>query len=351
MIKIDNSKVQVVSFSGGRTSAYMVWLIESMRKSGEWSAQVEYIFMDTGSEHPKTYEFIKKCVEHFGIELTCLRGDFNQPVGVGHEYKVIDVNEIEHDMKNGPFAQLMRKYGVPHVMSAFCTTRMKEDTFRKYCEEKYGKGNYVTWLGIRYDEPSRLVGSCEYQKFKSAGLSDLYIARCFSDAANGAYCENPVIKSLAYKKQSSGLNYMAQITDFEKDDVLDFWSGMPFDLEIQEHQGNCVFCIKKSINKLALAARDEPELLSDWLGAIDSASDRLNQPIEKTTDGLFQETYTQHIKKGIMYRGSNSVESIIAKFALHSRDEIYDSIRSMKRKESGGCTESCEAFANQLELL
>ena len=87
MIKIDNSKVQVVSFSGGRTSAYMVWLIEAMRKSGELVAPVEYIFMDTGAEHPKTYDFIKKCVEHFGIELTCLRGDFNQPVGVGHEYK------------------------------------------------------------------------------------------------------------------------------------------------------------------------------------------------------------------------------------------------------------------------
>ena len=310
MIKIDNSKVQVVSFSGGRTSAYMVWLIESMRKSGEWTAPVEYIFMDTGAEHPKTYEFIKRCVEYFGINLTCLRGNFEQPVGVGHTYEVIDVSEIKYDMQNGPFAQLMRKYGAPTVMSAWCTSRMKEETHDKYCNDKYGKGNYSTWLGIRYDEQARLkIGNAR------------------------------------------GIRYMAEITDFEKDDVLDFWSGMPFDLEIQEHQGNCVFCIKKSINKLALAARDEPELLSDWLGAIDSASDRLNQPIEKTTDGLFQETYTQHIKKGVMYRGSNSMESIIAKFALHSRDEIYDSIRSMKRKESGGCTESCEAFVNQLELL
>lgn len=83
MIKIDNSKVQVVSFSGGRTSAYMVWLIESMRKSGEWAAPVEYIFMDTGAEHPKTYEFIKKCFEHFGINLTCLRGNFEQPSDKG----------------------------------------------------------------------------------------------------------------------------------------------------------------------------------------------------------------------------------------------------------------------------
>jgi hypothetical protein len=301
----------VVSFSGGRTSAYLVYLIEQMRKSGEWAEPVEYIFMDTGAEHPKTYEFIKKCVEHFGVELTCLHGDFNQPVGQGHTYKVVSIQDCKHDMVNGPFAQLMRKYGAPTVMSAWCTSRMKEETHDKYCNDKYGKGNYTTWLGIRADEPARLK-----------------IGR------------NPKLR------------YMAEITDFEKDDVLDFWSGMPFDLEIQEHLGNCVFCIKKSINKLALAARDEPKLAAEWIAAIEAGSDRLNQPIEKQTDGLFVETYTQHIKKGVMYRGSNSMESIIAKFALHSREEIYDSIRSMKRKESGGCTESCEAFAaDQLDMF
>jgi hypothetical protein len=300
----------VVSFSGGRTSAYLVYLIEQMRKSGEWTEPVEYIFMDTGAEHPKTYEFIKKCVEHFGIELTCLRGDFSQPVGVGHTYKVVSIDDCKHDMVSGPFAQLMRKYGPPQVMAAFCTTRMKEDTFNKYCNDKYGKSNFTTWLGIRADEQSRLrIG------------------------------KNP------------RLRYMAEITDFEKDDVLDFWAGMPFDLEIQEHLGNCVFCIKKSINKLALAARDEPELAAEWMAAIESGSDRLNQPIEKQTEGLFVETYTQHIKKGVMYRGNNTMQSIIAKFELHSRDEIYDTIRSMKRKESGGCTESCEAFANQLDMF
>ena len=38
---------------------------------------------------------------------------------------------------------------------------------------------------------------------------------------------------------------------------------MPFDLKIPEHLGNCVFALKKGINKIALAARDEPELASN----------------------------------------------------------------------------------------
>jgi 3'-phosphoadenosine 5'-phosphosulfate sulfotransferase (PAPS reductase)/FAD synthetase len=56
----------IVSFSGGRTSAYLVHLMEQKRKKE--NIEVEYVFMDTGAEHPNTYEFIKKCVEYFDIE-------------------------------------------------------------------------------------------------------------------------------------------------------------------------------------------------------------------------------------------------------------------------------------------
>lgn len=329
----------VVSFSGGRTSAYMVYLIEEMRKSGEWQGNVEYIFMDTGAEHPKTYEFIKKCVEHFGIEMTCLQGDFEQPIGVGHSYKVVPIDSLRHDMINGPFGRMMAKYGVPTVKSAWCTSRMKEEVHDKYCDEKYGKGNYHTWLGIRFDESARLVGLMEYRKLKSAGLSDIFIARCFADAvqSDGLICESSMIKEVALRKKSDGLNYLASLVEDEKSDIIDFWMRMPFNLEIDEHLGNCVFCFKKSINKVALAARDEPELAVHFIDAISMANDRVT---EKTG-----------IPKGVMFRSNNSLQSIIAKFDLHSRDDIADTVRSMKRNESGGCTESCEAFSCQLSLL
>ena len=69
----------------------------------------------------------------------------------------------------------------------FCTDRMKLVPFTKYCSEKYGRGNYETWLGIRADEPKRLT-------------------------------------------PKKGIRYLAEISDFEKEDVLGFWSEMPFDL-------------------------------------------------------------------------------------------------------------------------
>jgi 3'-phosphoadenosine 5'-phosphosulfate sulfotransferase (PAPS reductase)/FAD synthetase len=112
----------VVSFSGGRTSAYLVHLMEQKRKAGEID-NVYYVFMDTGAEHPKTYEFIRKCVKHFGIDLICLRVDVNKNLGEGNSYKVIPINECKPDLK--PFADMCQKYGTPQVHAPFCTTIMK----------------------------------------------------------------------------------------------------------------------------------------------------------------------------------------------------------------------------------
>lgn len=299
---------QIVSFSGGRTSAYLVHLMEQKRINEGWD--IEYVFMDTSAEHPESYNFIKKVVEHFGINLTCLQADFNQPVGKGHTYNVIDIADLKHDPVNGVYGQMMKKYGVPTVAAAWCTSRMKEETYDKYCNDKYGKDNYITWLGMRADEPNRVK-----------------------------------------LPNNRNIRYLAEISDFEKQDVNDFWSSMPFDLNISEHLGNCVFCFKKSLGKVALAARDEPKLLSEWKQSIENASDRLNQPIEKETGGLFSEKYTQHIKKGVMYRGNNNIDNVIAKFSMFERDEIKNTLKSMRKYDTGSCSESCEAFGDQLDMF
>ena len=74
------SVTNVVSFSGGRTSAYLVHLMEQRRRAGE---DVRYVFMDTGAEHPGTYKFIREVVSNWGIDLICLRVDVNPELGKG----------------------------------------------------------------------------------------------------------------------------------------------------------------------------------------------------------------------------------------------------------------------------
>jgi hypothetical protein len=324
-------KKHVVSFSGGRTSAYLCHVM--LEKFGK--DNVDFVFMDTAAEHQETYSFIKKCVDYFDIDLVCLQADFNQPLGEGHSYNIVPVESLKQDLVNGPYAQMVKKYGIPTVKSAWCTSRMKEETHNKYCADKYPDNNFITVIGMRADEPKRYYGKTAWNAIKGhpydwqeahkifLGKSDLWIAANAKEA-------------LALRRQaleSVKIKYLCEFSDFSKPDVNDFWSGMLFDLEIEDHLGNCVFCMKKSIGKIALAQRDEPELESQFNQMIQAGSGRLN---------------TGEIKKGVMYRGLNSLESIKIIYQDASREEIKNSLKSMK--DNSACSESCEAFG-QMDLL
>jgi hypothetical protein len=275
----------VVSFSGGRSSALLVYLMKNQY------SDTDFVFMDTGAEHPKTYEFVKNVVKHFDINLTCLRVVVNSELGQGNSYRIISLDELTQDLQ--PFRDVCYKYGTPYVHGAFCTRTMKFEPFTRYCNERYGKGNYQTWLGIRADEPRRL-------------------------------------------KQKDGYRYLADICDFDKQDVINFWKSQPFDLNLPEHLGNCVFCIKKGINKIALATRDEPKMAEDFINLI-------NDPGVRVVERRQQENK-------IMYRGNNSLISIIAMYQNHSREEIFETIRGNRGFGTGSCSESCEIFSCQLDF-
>ena len=274
------SKPHVVSFSGGRTSAYLVYLMEQKRKNEGWD--VHYIFMDTGAEHPKTYEFIRNVVKHFGIDLVCLRLDASTPLGKGNKYEVCTVDGIGPDLK--PFASMVRKYGSPDVVNMSCTARMKIELADKYCKSKFGKDGWTTWLGIRADEKRRL-------------------------------------------KTKPGIKYLADISEYSKDDVIGWWAKQTFDLEIHEHLGNCIFCFKKGDGKLALAIRDcLDEYIDFWVMISDS-----NNRIPPGKDN-----------NEIMYRSYRSLPDIDKEFSEFTYQEIWDSLRFTKKFDTNSCSESCE---------
>ena len=272
---------KVVSFSGGRTSAYLVWLIEKTKKAGE---KIVYIFMDTGAEHQKTYDFVRAVAKNFGVEIICLRVCITPELGKANGYKLIPIDEIGPDLK--PWSGMVKKYGVPYFGGAFCTDRMKLGPFTKYCNEHFGKGNYETWLGIRADEPNRL-------------------------------------------SKKDGIRYLAEISDLDKQDVIDWWRKQDFDLGIDEWLGNCVFCMKKSDLKLAAAQRDEPASYIDFLECINSDDVRVGEKVGRVSS---------------MYRRKRSLEQVIATFDGSTGDEIKSRIRGGKMVESGSCSESCEVF-------
>lgn len=266
----------VISFSGGKTSAYLCWL--AIKLFGRENCA--FVFMDTGAEHPKTYDFVKRCDEYFGLDLVYLRVKTGE-LGKGNTYCEVGRDSVKFDLK--PYSSVIEKYGVPEIGKG-CTRDLKERPFLKFCKDNYD--SFVIWLGIRVDESKR------------AKKSELY-------------------KSLF------------EISDFDKKDVNDWWNLMPFNLEIPEWLGNCVFCPKKSSLKLAAAQRDEPGLYFEFIEMLES-------------DRVRFDNKTSHYSR--MYRGKMSLQQVIAQFDGFTGNEIKQRIRSVKMTDSGCCSESCEVF-------
>lgn len=166
---------------------------------------------------------------------------------------------------------------------------MKTTPYYKYCNEKYGKGNYTSWLGIRLDEPRRL-------------------------------------------KPKEGYRYLAEISPMSKEQIIGWWSDMPFDLEIDEWLGNCVFCIKKGINKVAVAIKQESELAKEFNEMLSHANNENRNHGES------------------MYRGKLSFDGVAEFFADSSAETVIAGMRNRR-----GCAveqgESCEVFGCQGDLF
>lgn len=323
----------------GMTSA---WLAKYMNERFD---DVESVLMDTSAEHPKSYEFAGKVISRFKLKTTVIRLVTSDQLGVGNSYEVLDsADALWFDMV--AFNRSMEKYGVPYIGGMMCTDRMKLGPYNKYCNEKYGLGNYETWLGIRIDEPARFLGGglystlnnnfnldlddfiCIYESIKHDGPSSLryWFDVIPSEIHNKMFKE---ARKLHEKMKKNNIMYMAEISDFTKEDVIDWWDEQLFTLEISEHEGNCVFCPKKSDLKLAAAQRDNPDLYIQWLEAIYSDSVRTGKGTGSANS---------------MYRGKQSLENLIAKFDGSTGEEIKQRIKGARMYDSGSCSESCEVF-------
>lgn len=333
-----NDKKKVISDSGGRSSKFLAkFMLDKYGKDN-----VDFVFMDTGEEHEETYKFIRACDEAFGLNLTCLRGDFSLPIGSGVGYSIISINDIKPDSK--PFKEMMAKYGVPYIGGMFCTDRMKLKPYKKYCDKTYGKNNYETWLGVRYDEPKRLVGDNKkkelsaYKQLKIDGLSDELVSMLYVNARENIkeleqWQVSDLSKELLVKRinylDKENLHYLAEICEYEKQDILNYWDKMPFDLQCDEWSGNCKFCPKKSDLKLVASKIDSSNCYNNFNKLVSSDSVRVDEK-------------TGHYTK--MYRGKQSLSSLIARFDGLTGGEIKARIRGGKMVDTNSCSESCEVF-------
>lgn len=223
----------LISFSGGRTSGYMLYkILESY--DGVLPDDVHVTFANTGKEMPETLDFINDCAVNWNVNVRWLELDIQEERPI---YRTKEVN-YETASRNGePFADLIkRKSMLPNVMMRICTQELKMNVMKRYMVEK----DYKEWanvVGLRYDEPKRVAKQRkqnESGKNKWQSLVPLY--------------DNKIMVK----------------------DVGDFWASNDFDLKLPNHNGkthagNCDLCFLKGTRTLINIIREKPELADWWI--------------------------------------------------------------------------------------
>jgi len=83
-------KKLVISFSGGRTSAYMAWwLLNEWEDRDNWEFLV--VFANTGLEAEGTLFFVDECSQEWNVPITWVEARFKDENGIPYSEKGLSV--------------------------------------------------------------------------------------------------------------------------------------------------------------------------------------------------------------------------------------------------------------------
>lgn len=212
-----------ISFSGGRTSAYMLWRV--LQSNGGLPAEAVVCFANTGKEDEATLEFVRDCSEEWSVPIAWIE---NREDDQGYELVNFDTAS-----RNGePFEALMRKRKLlPNPMTRFCTQELKIRAMARHLRDlgmvdTVSEGERFAWIGIRADEPRR-------------------VAKVTRDRAP--------LAAAGVTAQEVGL----------------FWRSQLFDLKLPNHggktmHGNCDLCFLKPAAQVQALIAEKPERATWW---------------------------------------------------------------------------------------
>lgn len=220
----------VLSFSGGRTSAYM---LRQVLDHNEDLSDLLVLFANTGKEHPATLEFVRECTERWAVPITWLEYRDDE-----QGFAVVDFDTCS---RNGePFEAVIRKRKyLPNPVTRFCTVELKIRTMHRYLKHigwTNEDGEWDQMVGIRADEQRRV------SKIRKRGTST----------------ETPR-EHMLMPLADAGVSVHQ---------VGAFWTAQPFDLKLstikgRTLEGNCDLCFLKPLNQVySIIANDLSR--GDW---------------------------------------------------------------------------------------
>jgi 3'-phosphoadenosine 5'-phosphosulfate sulfotransferase (PAPS reductase)/FAD synthetase len=204
-----------VSFSGGRTSAFL------LRRVLDANAEPPLVlFANTGKEAPETLDFVREVGRRWAVAIHWIE----RAAGGGF----VEVDHASAARHGEPFAALIRERGyVPHPGAPYCSTELKFRPARDWMRAR-GVHDFRALVGLRADERRRVA------------------------AIRGRRVEGGIIETPLF---DAGV---------DEGHVGAFWRAQPFDLGIHPHRGNCDLCFKKAGAKIAGLVDQAPELAAWW---------------------------------------------------------------------------------------
>ena len=143
----------VISFSGGRTSAYMLWKI--LEANNGLPDEAIVCFANTGKEEEATLEFVRDCEKNWNVKIHWL--EYKAHEIPKERFRVVN---FETASRNGePFFDSINQNGKPYLpnpVARICTINMKIRVIDHYLKSLGWKYNEnMDWVGIRADEQRR----------------------------------------------------------------------------------------------------------------------------------------------------------------------------------------------------
>lgn len=220
----------LISFSGGRTSAYMLWRILQAH-GGTLPDDVHVAFANTGKEREETLRFVHECGTRWGVRVRWL--EFVTDLArVGPEGRFEEVGFNSASRKGEPFDRLIeRKQALPsNLTGRWCTSFLKILTMSDFMRTQgLEPGSYVEHIGLRADESDRVT-----------------------------------LNTAQAKKHGRLTAYPLAAAHVRKDDVLAFWKAQPFDLMLGRGYGNCDHCPFVGDKSRIARARHDPAGVEWW---------------------------------------------------------------------------------------
>lgn len=300
-----------ISFSGGRTSAYMTKMLLD-----HFSDQYDFIvtFANTGLEHEKTLEFVNNCDKYFGFNTVWLEAVVDPEKGKGTTHKIVN---FETASRNGePFHDVIKKYGIPNPSYLHCTRELKLQVMHSYLRSiGINHKDILTAIGIREDETRRVNKKADEVKI-TYPLIDLFPS--------------------------------------DKQDVLNWWSFQKFDLGIEEWDGNCKACYKKSFKKIFKQLDSDQTVLDFHLEMeakyprVGNSKEYIKTPyLDDNGEQIYDENDQPLVKykrrpDRVFFRGNVSAKQLREMWIDHKKNPDYEDLQLWIF--DGGCSESCEVY-------